>query len=386
MGRRAGVAALAVALTIVLFAGSASAAPGDLDPTFDGDGIATAPGAGLWVRGVHVQPSGRIVVIARDGGDAVASAFTPTGGIDTAFGAGGTSSIDGMDVWNSSMFPDGRIAVVGFGAEVMRLSVNGEPDPGFGTGGIAPLPPWLETYDVAALAMGGVVVVGVDVRTCNRFGDHCMGALARLKPDGSVAWAKTLDMRTSAPSVAIGPLDRIVVSASFGVYAYLGVNGLPDLTFGILGRGNLPEQPVRDVAVDGRGRVVVAVGRHRIARLAVTGLLDRTFGTKGVTQPVHDQGFTVDFISFALLADETIAVVGDRCTGLDPIHVCASTYGIVVRFLPNGQLDTAFAAGGVLRSPIQFSDVGVALAGQPDSKIVLAAHQSTNVQVARFLQ
>ena len=391
MRTRAGLAALAVALTIVLFAGSASAAPGDLDPTFAGDGIAaTAPVGYAWVSDVHVQPSGRIVVISGvSGTGTVAYAFTPTGAADTAFGAGGTSTVPGIFAGRSSMFPDGRV-VVNAGAEIMRLSVNGALDPSFGTGGIATLPTWFWTTDVAALARGGVVVAGTDQRTCNFKGHSCKGALARLAPNGLVVWARTLDISMAGPRVAIGPLDRILVTTHQTVYAFLGLTGLPDVTFGLYGNAAIPEAwNLGEIMPDGRGRLVVVVGSFtgdsRLARLTADGQLDATFGTNGFTEPLRNAAFPVRtlFSRFALLADGTIAVVGKACATSPCLGV-----GVVGRFSPNGTMDTAFGSEGLVAGPIAGLSYDSGVVGQPDGKIVVADfnRDTTAVEAARLLQ
>ena len=143
----------AVAAVTLLAGGPAAfGAPGDLDPTFGGDGIATAPGfANAQVVDVVAQPNGRVVVLTGKAdlfvaGGAALVAFTEDGDIDSNFGAGGTVVLpatfapDGITV-----LADGTIIVVGSNdppatlspGAVVRVLPEGGLDGGFGSGGMA---------------------------------------------------------------------------------------------------------------------------------------------------------------------------------------------------------------------------------------------------------
>src|SRR4051812_22411988 len=119
-------AALAV---LVVSASPARAAPGDLDPAFSGDGrVSTLTSPDTFVaRAVAVQPDGRIVVAGYscDTGTCGPTGdssfrlvrYTPDGGLDTDFGAGGmvTTPVGAgrSQAFDVEIRPDGRIVAGG---------------------------------------------------------------------------------------------------------------------------------------------------------------------------------------------------------------------------------------------------------------------------------
>src|SRR5919199_6172786 len=128
VGARAIAAALAA---LALVAAPAAAAPGDLDPSFSGDGrVSTLSSPDTFVaRAVAVQPDGRIVVAGYscDTGTCGPTGdssfrlvrYTADGGLDTDFGQGGmvTTAIGAgrSQAFDVVVRPDGDI-VAGGGA------------------------------------------------------------------------------------------------------------------------------------------------------------------------------------------------------------------------------------------------------------------------------
>jgi uncharacterized delta-60 repeat protein len=214
------VAALAAALGLVLTQ-SAGAAPGDLDPSFGGDGRLALPAAGAFVpRAVTVDAAQRIVVAGYlckpgESGDATCLAdgdssfrlarLTPDGGLDAEFGENG---------FVTTPLGDGRS----------------------------------QALDITLDPQGRIVAAGVA-----RLEDRDVFALARYRPDGS------LD-----PSFGGG---GVALDAAGASYASLG-----DVA---LGPGNT--LIAAGQAVDGEGRPRMAV-----ARFTETGALDATFGSGGI--------------------------------------------------------------------------------------------------------
>lgn len=100
---------------IILFLGInnvVSAAPGDLDTTFDGDGIIlTTIGNSTFneATGVVIQPDGKSVISINSVGSAFDSnlaRFNPNGSLDTAFGNNGiVSSPFGMCLISKDFTP-----------------------------------------------------------------------------------------------------------------------------------------------------------------------------------------------------------------------------------------------------------------------------------------
>src|SRR5918999_110285 len=112
----------AVALVIAI-ANPAAAPPGDLDPTFDGDGKVTTDFAGTFDEafGMAIQGDGKIVaagVAVVSGNDDFALArYNSNGSLDTTFDGDGLVTTDfagGLDVaWGVAIQGDGKIVAAG---------------------------------------------------------------------------------------------------------------------------------------------------------------------------------------------------------------------------------------------------------------------------------
>ena len=114
------MAALLVAAPAVSPLGVALAAPGDLDPTFDTDGMVTTGFAGGSMGNtVAIQPDGKIVVAGNSGDagvyDFVVGRLLPDGSLDPEFGGGGAIVDFGGDdrAWAVALQADGKILVAG---------------------------------------------------------------------------------------------------------------------------------------------------------------------------------------------------------------------------------------------------------------------------------
>ena len=130
--------ALALA-TLALLPAVASAAAGDPDPSFDGDGKRTVPQP-YTANEVLVQPDGKIIVVGNGGpaNDFVITRLLADGSHDRSFDGDGTAIVDfeGEDQANAAALqPDGRIVIAGERAieadddlAVVRLLATGKPD------------------------------------------------------------------------------------------------------------------------------------------------------------------------------------------------------------------------------------------------------------------
>jgi uncharacterized delta-60 repeat protein len=135
-----------------------------LDTTFDTDGEANFDSGGSdAVNAIAVQGDGKILLAGGSSsgstGNAVVWRVQPNGGtgatngaLDTAFGAGGVATMNAggfADGNGLALQPDGKILVAGFNVvtpnpstgEVWRLTAGGQPDPTFGTAGVATVNP-----------------------------------------------------------------------------------------------------------------------------------------------------------------------------------------------------------------------------------------------------
>jgi uncharacterized delta-60 repeat protein len=149
---------------------------GALDSSFSGDGVQTVDdGTFDYIRGVAVQPDGKIVAVGRGSGDGIAVIrLLANGARDTSFGNGGiVNTVIGdptiQDEATAVLLVEGTIVVAGVADwqnptrtafAVVRYLSNGQLDRSFGAGGISVGRP---SYDQRAAALatapGGKIVV-----------------------------------------------------------------------------------------------------------------------------------------------------------------------------------------------------------------------------------
>jgi uncharacterized delta-60 repeat protein len=131
--------------------------------------------------------------------------------------------------------------------------------------------------------------------------------------------------------------------------------------------------------VAGRTRTAQGVNEFALARYTADGTLDTTFGKKGKVITAVS-GHDVWFDGMAMDGSGRIVLAG-QSDGVTPT---------LVRYTPNGALDTSFGTGGVLMTNISAINSGVNVVLQPDGKIVLActpidpATNSHEFMAARF--
>jgi uncharacterized delta-60 repeat protein len=417
-GRRPLFAAVAVA-ALAVFTANALAAPGDLDPSFDGDGKATVNFGGAEGSGVQgealdvaVQPDGAVVVVGvtdvvppgtAPGITALAVArFLPDGRLDPGFGVGGrlaqviSTGARGTAV---ALQPDGKILVAAdvgglYGAAnqivVVRLNADGSPDTGFGNEGyIVDLvfgPGGAMPYDIVVQADTRIVVVGmttdgIDAKPIDF-------AIARFDSDGSPDTSFSGDGKQTvgfggidfARAVAIDSEGRIVVAGFGGVnndmlVTRLKVDGSVDSSFGNNGVSGMDFGDIdaaEEMALQPDGKIVLAgfttKGRdpvnptdYAIARLETNGNPDPTFDLDG-KQTI---GFGGDDRAhgLAIQADGKILVGGSGG---------GNTNLVLTRLNADGSLDQGFGAGGVVAPDFGGLEVGGQIALQPDGRIVIA--------------
>ncbi|MGH2963977.1 MAG: delta-60 repeat domain-containing protein [Solirubrobacterales bacterium] len=181
-----------VGLALTIAAASAWAAPGDLDPTFSGDGRLTIDfGTRFdYANAVALQQNGKLVVAgvkrrSSSGADFALARVNPNGSVDPSFSDNGLQTIafghqreDEAEA--VAVLPNGRIIVSGFSNEqgvVARLHSNGALDTSFSRDGRASV----GNLEVAAMAIqsdGRIVLVGTKIGTGFQM------VAARLTPNG----------------------------------------------------------------------------------------------------------------------------------------------------------------------------------------------------------
>ncbi|HMA37944.1 MAG TPA: S-layer homology domain-containing protein [Chloroflexia bacterium] len=422
------------------FALAAYGPGGVLDPAFGHAGLVTTafPAGRDRAAALALQPDGRIVAAGQTNDDQSAAfavaRYTPDGRLDPTFGNLGqvtTLLLGSGDAAHAvTLQPDGRILVAGgalaplpgqtvptqFG--VVRYLPDGRLDPSFGAGGsmVTTIPGYSATANAVALAPDGRIVLA---------GNAAMQglsavALVRYLPDGHLdagfgsGGVVTTQLGSGfagsgANAVAVLPDGRIVI-AGFGSYTtpcwphtcsgnnvllarYLP-DGRLDTTFGsggaVQGRQDATAAAL-GLAAD--GRLVVAGSSVVIsptmvgmdfwaARYQADGSPDLTFGGPG--------GVSTDIAGGR---DEGHAVLAQ----VDGRVVVAGTYNItsgsgqiqggglaLVRYQPDGQLDSGFGAGGIVTTTLGIDRGAAGLAQQADGRLVAAGVATTALGGADF--
>jgi uncharacterized delta-60 repeat protein len=360
---------------------------GTLDTTFSGDGKQTTSFPGFdEATGVAVQGDGKVVAVGGTGADEGCGAndlaiarYTANGSLDPTFSGDGRQTTDFGESDGAAgvaLQGDGKIMVVGRtgGSQcstshhddfaLARYNPNGSLDATFSGDGKLTTDFGGDFDGAAAVAVqadGKIVVVGVT---------DGGGALARYNPNGSLDTAFSADGKQtadfSANAVAIQANGRIVVLGG-GTVARYNSNGSLDTSFsgdgkqatGFAGFG---------VAIQADGRIVavgidLTAGDFEIARFNPNGSFDTTFSGDG-KQSTDFGGFD-GARGVAIQADGKIIASG--FAGGGPTD---SDFALV-RFNPNGALDTSFSGDGRKRMDFGGSDRANAVALQ-GAKIVAA--------------
>ncbi|MFD8975614.1 calcium-binding protein [Streptomyces sp. NPDC059593] len=283
------------------------------------------------------------------------------------------------------------------------LAAPGDLDPTFGPDGrvTTAFPGYAEGHDIARQADGKLVVAGLSEGGF---------ALARYLPGGGLDPAfgtgglVTSDFgggAHSANAVAIQPADgKIVVAGTTEVFAEEGggccffsvarylPNGSLDPDFGEGGLVRVEEfggsADGADVAVQGDGRIVAAGkgggGGFALVRLDTEGNLDPSLGGDGAVvagfTPSSPQDAGGIARSMALQPDGRIVSVG---------YVGGTAFDIgVVRYLPDGTLDTGFSGDGMVSADFGATEFGHAVAVQPDGRILAAGSGGAGFALLRY--
>ncbi|MBL0092610.1 MAG: hypothetical protein IPP50_09835 [Piscinibacter sp.] len=324
-------------------------------------------GVGAEVADVTVLPDDRIVVAGRTLQPALsppyyqmaAARFTADGARDAGFGSGGTVTFRLAGIAENATrvlaLPDGRVLLVGQSTvlegpfndannniAVVRLNLDGSPDPGFGASGAITADAMKRDFALAAALQtdGRLIVAG---RTSNNNGDPTDTLFTRILSDG-------------------------LIEVGFGRNpAY---SALDDAAI--------------DIALQADGKIVLLVASKGVnmeialVRLNPDGSLDAGFGSNGIAR--SDPGPHDDVPrAVAVQADGRIVVAAQLSAA-----VGSPDFGLL-RFLADGTPDPGFGTAGVLR--VDFFggfDSANDLLVQPDGRIVAAgfARSGLNTDIA----
>jgi uncharacterized delta-60 repeat protein len=369
-----------------------------LDDSFSEDGKATTS-AGTGESGGHValQSDGKIILAGISPYnnytyEFILLRFNQNGSFDTTFGEAGLVVID-LDGENYltaiAIQPDDKIIAVGYSIEsgdlysnimVVRLNPDGSLDATFDGDGILISDVGINDvlFSVVIQPDGKIVAGGVDADYDNNNEDML---LVRLNPDGSLdtslggdgivttsygnyesIWA--LEVDSAGNIVAAGD-----VAEDLSVLRYLS-DGTLDTSFDGDGLATLDVggyyNHAMDVLIQPDGKIIAAGLTDTwiqtdilLARFSTDGSLDPTFDSDGVVA-TDLSDYDVAY-SIALQSDGRLVVGGNYYNDW-----------VLLRYLPNGSLDSSFGKQGVFA--IDFDgqqDSGRSIAIQSDGKIVM---------------
>src|SRR5262245_31560230 len=349
---------------------------------------------------------GLVQMLAAAPGD-LDTTFGPNhnGRVLTDFGPGGDDDASAVAIQ-----PDGKIVVAGFSEAmsgalnfgVARYGPDGNLDPSFGTGGKVTTSfsnsadESDQAFAVAVQGDGAIVVAGTSNGTNFALARYtAQGALDPSFSGGKVTTTFGGEF-DQASALAIQPDGKIVAagfstangSSDFALARY-NTNGSLDPSFGSGGKvltdfSSQSEDAAFALAIQPDGKILVAGysdanGSDRdfaLVRYTSDGRVDTTFGTSGTGMVLTDFAQSDDEIrAIALQSDGKIVVAG-----------MSDVAFALARYLPNGQLDTSFGAGGKVTTT--FGNAGsaqaVGVAIQSDGKIAVGGAVDTNFVAARY--
>jgi uncharacterized delta-60 repeat protein len=360
---------------------------GKLDPSFDGDGLATMSFApfGAEVAGVAIQRDGKIIAAGDSGtagrsNEVTVARYNRDGSLDATFGSGGIARTDfGDGTTSGSDFggpvvvgADGKITVTGatrlsapapvnWNFALARYNADGSPDLSFGSAGVV-VTDFGQNESANALSLapdGKIVVVGITHQGNAVIGERF--AIARYRADGSLdtgfdgdgllvgdeGWPRDVVVQPDGKLVVAGQRDAPGIRTS-GLFRYDAAGRL-DPGFGLAGTGFVPAFPngyVLALAKDQRGRLLAGGGGGTgidfgLARFSSEGKPDRSFGRGGEVET--DLGGSDAITDVALAPDGKIVAAGDSDPGGSSYNWALARYLPTYCVVPN-------VRGGLLRA------------------------------------
>ncbi|MBS1744735.1 MAG: T9SS type A sorting domain-containing protein [Bacteroidetes bacterium] len=324
------------------------------------------------------------------------------GTLDSSFGIDGKvlTSFDGhyLGCTTSAVTNEGNIIVAGttsstdsipnsMGFMAARYSANGVLDTLFGNKGLAIAEGPYEGYAVAVQHDDKIIIGGVGYAYNSKY-----FVLARLNTDGSVDSSfgdngRVINLLgTIIFDIAIQKDNKIVISGTNG-YAFVTMRYLPDGviddSFGdsgvvITDFNSIAYPSVNIIQPDGK---IVVAGDNGVkillARYNIDGSIDQSFGTNGkvIFKPKSSINNAGDIVQ---QPDGKILLAGSASNFI-------SGDVQLMRFLPNGQLDSTFGSYGITIKKLQYSSAASKLALQTDGKSIISGYAYVNSTYGHFL-
>jgi len=373
---------------------------GSPDTSFDSDGIVTTAvlTSGDGARSVALQPDGKIVAAGYGfrgtASDFVLVRYNANGSLDTSFDTDGkvtTPRPASGGATAVALLTDGRILTAGYDANdtdsdfaLLRYNLNGTLDTSFGTEGhtSADIGQSYASAQSVALQPDGRIVAAGSVFN----GSDTDFALIRYHADGSLDTSFGVEGKVTTPilardaiayAVALQPDGKIVAAgdaSSSSALARYHPDGSLDSSFDGDGKVTSASGDVRGLALQADGKIVtggtIFIGGRNVfalTRYQADGSLDLSFDADGrVATPVLGSFDRAD--AFLLQPDGKMVLAGTARNGT------AFEFALV-RYLPDGALDTSFDGDGKVTTPIRDAeDIINAVALQPDGKIIAAGY------------
>jgi len=372
-----------LAVVLIALSTNAFAAPGDLDPTFNGTGrlltnIAVNPNAPLNM--LEVQPDGKILVGANlqsfsSNPDTVIMRYNPNGTLDTAFGSGGTATINTTVTsgwqrgYSLALQPDGKILMTGDANGLMpvcatvRLNANGTIDTSFNGSGARQTSFHLGCFarSVRSQSDGKVVVGGFATDMNQQSFPTAALVTIRYNANGTIdtgyngngisATAFLIHTYGSPRALLIQSDNKILLGfskldptlqtdAHFGMVRF-NTNGSFDTAFGTGGTafigGPGTFEVLADAGLQPDGKIAVVGYRDAdftLARFNTDGSQDMSFGSGGYT--VSTESAVGASSPEAILVQPNGKILAGGVVKVSGVP----NFGII-RYNPDGSLDNA---------------------------------------------
>ena len=359
-----------------------NAAPGDLDTTFNTNGINITPiGDGIdEIYGSALQSDGKIVVVGTSGSSSAGIfavvRYNTDGSLDTTFDLDGkvtTLILGNQDSARSvAIQTDGKIVVggrsfkagTGIDFVIVRYNTNGSLDTTFGTDGkvITDFITVNELLNSIAIQSDGKIVAGGGSGSC---------AIARYNTNGTLDTTFDTDGKVmtvngtgaNCTSVTIQADGKIVASgfatgasnADFSVIRY-NTNGSLDTSFDTDGKV-LTDINAADnangAAIQADGKIVLTGYSNSgvnfgTVRYNTDGSLDTTFDTDGKVETIAGVGSGAAK-SIAIQTDGKIILAGQATVNFSGFNIPVFA---AFRYNIDGSLDTTFDTDGKVTTRI----------------------------------
>jgi TonB family protein len=331
---------------------------GSLDSTFGDGGRVVTDFAGNRdsLRAVALQPDGKILLVGTTAWDDCDSDFAlarynSNGTPDTSFGQSGkvvTDFLGGYDeAYAVALQADGRIVVTGVAMDkrvymvVARYTRSGKPDATFGKGGKVVTPSdYFSDGCSISLRPGGVISVAGGSSICYADGrSDTSFAIARYNSDGRP--------------------DTTLAGKGTAVTFWRNVDAIPTA---------ITIQPDGKSIMAGATRFEGKPGYFALQRFNEDGKLDDSFGDKGKVITSFSQ--STEAKAIGLLPDGSFVVAGSASGSAPEAFALA-------RYSKDGKLDLDFGRVGRVITPCGEYCEGLAVAAQPDGKIIASGYVET---------